>query len=117
MEEEAALCHRPVCLDEGPAIMRGGCSVVARGPKGGASGDWACAPGRGGRTGLMRVAVVVHVGREREKKLGRPSDWLSTGGVGRVLHSGCDGGAGMTGFGECAGVQEGRNGGMDIGSK
>lgn len=78
----------------------------------------------GVRTGARRkdrltrvVVVVVHVGREREKKLGRPSDWLSTGGVGRVLHSGCDGGAGMTGFGECAGVQEGRNGGMDIGSK
>ena len=76
-------------------------------------------PARGGWGRLMGVVVVVHVGGEGEKK---------HDGVGSVLlagfrrargsrASGCDGGTGMTGFGEGAWTRGGRNGWVDIGRK
>lgn len=75
-------------------------------------------PARGGWGRLMRVVVVVHVGREGEKKHDGVGSVLLTGfRRARGDSSGCDGGAGMTGFGEGAGTRGGRNGWVDSGRK
>ncbi len=76
-------------------------------------------PGARRKDRLMRVVVVVvHVGGEGEKKQGAVllTGFRRTGAV-EATTNGCDGGAGMTGFGEGGGCEADERGPVDIGRK